>query len=555
MAEGNYSGASTPKSEDSWTEIVSPAAVKGKSLQYWCEYLENVPPFRLPLLVDDGTPTATPGTLSKQEVLVPNTAALRKLCTEEGLTMSNLIHAAWALILRAYTAEDQVCFGYSVSGRDAPVEGVLEPEMPGSLTNMLTYRVNFSDSMSLMELLREMHKDYINSLPKQYVSLAEIQHALKRPEPLFNSAVLMEDETALKMAPFKFQEHINYDMLVKVLDTDEKLSITLTHCASKISTAHAEHMNRALLAALTAFTEDPSQTAICVNLVSPETLHELEAWNAASVAAPKQTCVHNLIEQQVKEIPDHLAVNAWDRDFTYAELDQAANGYAHHLQSLGVGPDIFVMTCFEKSAWNVVAQLAIMKAGGAFCAVDPNHPIDRIRSIAEDVGSLVMLTSAVQEEKFRGLFAHLIQVDEENLRTMRPRHDAPRTAVLPNHAAYTIFTSGSTGKPKGIVIEHRSISTASTNHAQRFRLDRSSRVLQFAAYTFDAAVGDFCHTLVNGGCICVASERQRMGDLAGAVNTFRANWLFLTPTMADILDPESVPTLNGTRSRRRGSYS
>lgn len=535
---------------------------RDETLQYWREYLLNISPCRLPPLTD--RVVSSPDSLQTQEVVVPNAESLRRLCSEHGFTMANLMHAAWALVLRAYTGEDEVCFGYLVSGRDAPIDGV--DELIGPLINMLICRVAFDDpGRSVLQLLHGMRDDFVSGLSHQYVSLAEVQHGLNLgSENLFSSVMSFQrhDPVAdspgptdgygptdgagsIRMTSIDARDPTEYDLSLNIVDTEQELSVAFAHWTSKVSTAHAAHMMRALLAALAGFAQDPSQPATRVSLVDPQARRELNAWNAAGISAPRRACLHGLIEQRVQEMPDHPAVSAWDLDFTYAELDGAANAFAHHIQSLGViKPETFVLTCFDKSAWAVVAQLAVLKSGGAFAAVDPNHPIDRIKSIASKLGSPpVMLTSTNYEDRFLGLFPHVVLVDALHLEPLGPRPVAPQTRVTPENAAYAIFTSGSTGEPKGILIDHQAIATATTAHADRFRLGRDSRVLQFAAYTFDVAVGEIFHTLVNGGCICVPSEQQRLEDLPGAINDFGANWMFLTPTLADMLEPTAVPGL------------
>lgn len=526
-----------------------------QALKYWSEYLKGASPCRLPLLLDDAE-IPSPAKLETKEIDVPDSESLRHLCTKHGVTMASIFHAAWALILRAYTGDDEVHFGYLASGRDAPIEGVTS--LLGPLINMLICRVNFTRSRSVVQLLQEIRDDFASGMSSQYVSLAEVQHSLGLgSKQLFTSVMSFQRHDpakgatdnsgdSLKTTPIDGRDPTEYDLSLNVIDTDGNLSINFTYWTSKVSPAHATHIMRALLAALASFIENPDQPVLDVNLVSAETHRQMDAWNAASIPTSRRECVHTLFEQQVQEIPDRPAVCAWDRDFTYRELDEAANAFGHHIHSLGhLKPDTFVVTCFDKSAWAIVSQMAILKAGGAFVAVDPTHPGDRIKTIVSDLGSpSILLTESKYKDRFEGLFPNIVVVDQEHLDSLGPRLDAPSTHVDNNNLAYAIFTSGSTGKPKGILIEHRSISTAAILHAGHYQVDRNSRSLQFAAYTFDISIGEIFYMLVNGGCVCVPSERRRLEDLAGVINDFKANWAFLTPTIADILDPALVPGLD-----------
>jgi amino acid adenylation domain-containing protein len=279
-----------------------------------------------------------------------------------------------------------------------------------------------------------------------------------------------------------------------------------------------------------------------IDVFSPQDAREMEPWSDLPTS-PLDTCAHHLIEQQARRHPDRPAVSAWDAQFTYEELDSLSNRLAQHLTGQGVGPDVLVPFCFEKSAWAVVSMLAILKAGGACVGLDSSHPPKRLSKIIQDSDSHVVLTSG----RCQGLFSDpgltVIPVDEAFVRSLPCLPLSPCTAVNSSHAAYVTFTSGTTGFPKGIVIEHRAICWSGATQGPALRLGPASRVLQFAAYSFDISNGDVLNTLMNGGCICVPSEDERSNDLAGFIRRMRVNWACLTPSAASILHPSAVPTL------------
>ena len=282
-----------------------------------------------------------------------------------------------------------------------------------------------------------------------------------------------------------------------------------------------------------------------VEVFSPQDAQEMAPWTdlSTSTSDTLDTCAHRLIEQRAKQQPDAPAVSAWDAQFTYEELDGLSNRLALHLSGLGVRPDVMVPFCFEKSAWAVVSMLAILKAGGACVGLDGNHPKTRLSKIIQDCGSQIILTSRQCQGLFSGPGLTIIPVDEAFVRSLPSSPSSPSTSVSSSHAAYVTFTSGTTGDPKGIIIEHRSICWSGATQGPTLRLRSSSRVLQFAAYSFDISNGDILNTLMNGGCICVPSEDERSNDLAGFINRTGVNWACLTPSAASILDPSAVSTL------------
>tara|TARA_R110002003_G_scaffold233_9_gene16888 strand:+ start:27 stop:4247 length:4221 start_codon:yes stop_codon:yes gene_type:complete len=196
--------------------------------------------------------------------------------------------------------------------------------------------------------------------------------------------------------------------------------------------------------------------------------------------------------------------------------------------------------CFDKSMYTIVAMMATLKAGGACVHLGKNSPIDRMSEIIGQTGASIVLTDNVHAHKFNGV-TEAIVVDRKLLSSL---HSTTRLPVVsPSNPAFVLFTSGSTGKPKGVVVEHGSLCTSSRAHGTNRKVGPWTRLLQFAAYTFDVSVADIFTTLQRGGCICVPSEDERINDLPGAINRMSCNYGFLTPTVASMLDPATVPTL------------
>lgn len=250
-------------------------------------------------------------------------------------------------------------------------------------------------------------------------------------------------------------------------------------------------------------------------------------------------CVHGLIKTKVQTTPNATAICAWDGQITYAELDKLSSRVAGHLVQLGVQPECFVPLCFEKSMWVVVAMLAVLKAGGAFVPLDPDQPA-RHKEILKQTNATVVLASTKYSDFFSGP-CHVVTINREFVNQLPQR--LINTAVGPTNAAYIIFTSGSTGVPKGVVLEHQAVATSCIGHGHQFGFTSSTRAFQFASYTFDACIAEIFTTLLFGGCICIPSDFDRRNNLVNAINTMAVNWMFLTPSVARLLDPNALQTL------------
>ncbi len=221
----------------------------------------------------------------------------------------------------------------------------------------------------------------------------------------------------------------------------------------------------------------------------------------------KQT-VHQMIEDQAAQTPDAVAVVFQDEQLTYRELNKKANQLAHYLRTLGVGPEVLVGVCVERSLEMVIALLAVLKAGGAYVPLDPAYPQERLAYMLVDSQACVLLT---QSHLLTSLFLHhsqVVCVDQDWPRSPQDQEDNLLSGVQPEDLAYVIYTSGSTGKPKGVTMPHRPLVNLLTWQLQNFRIPRA-RTLQFAPISFDVSFQEIFSTFASGGTLVLISEETR----------------------------------------------
>jgi amino acid adenylation domain-containing protein len=235
--------------------------------------------------------------------------------------------------------------------------------------------------------------------------------------------------------------------------------------------------------------------------------------DAASPVSPRpypaDRPVQALFAAQAQRTPDAQAVVADDASLTYAELDQRANHLANFLRAQGIGPEVCVALCLDRSAAYIVGALGILKAGGAYLPLDPATPADRLAFQLRDAAAPVLLTA-------QRLAAHL---PTGPWRTVLLDAGWPEVAAYPAHApevgtasddlAYVIYTSGSTGQPKGVEITHRALLNLVHWHQDEFAVSAADRATQIASVAFDAAVWEVWPYLTRGAAIHVPGDEAK----------------------------------------------
>lgn len=331
-------------------------------------------------------------------------------------------------------------------------------------------------------------------------------------------------------------------MTVYIEIADEKLGVKLNYKTSMLSTGQAKNVVSTLQSALEMILNNPEATVAGLGLATQRDMDQIRTWNESSPVVVNRV-LHKLIAETVERWPDLPAITDRNCGLSYAELDILSNKLAHHLVDLGVMPATSVLICFEKSIWAVVSMLAVLKAGGGFVPLNPAAPRLRILSVIESTRSNIALSSPESAGCIQDLVKHVVCVSASMLHALPDCTSAIESNVEPADIAYTMFTSGSTGIPKGVVVEHFAISSTLFSLAKHFQFGPHSRMFQFTAYTFDAALFEIFVTLISGGCICVCSEEDRLENLPQAMEELGVNTAFFTPSMLRLLEPEDLPSL------------
>lgn len=460
------------------------------------------------------------------------TGRLQALARQQRLTLNTLVQGAWSILLSRYSREERVVFGATVSGRPPELPGA--EGMVGLFINTLPVCVHAPGDALLLPWLREILEAQVKREQFAHTPLVDIQGWSDLPpgSALFESILVFENypmdgalsTQGIDISDIRTFEHTNYPLTVEALagqpgqaQAERTLSLKLKYDAARFDAFAIENMGRHLLTLLSAMAENPERRLAELPLLDAnERAGMLNRWQAVDAyrfsasqgptdgAEPTADLpLHLLFEAQVARRPDAVAVVCDGEQLTYAELNRRANRLAHHLQSLGVGPEVLVGLCLERSLEMVVAVLAILKAGGAYLPLDTAYPQERLDFMLADAQAPVLLTQASLADKFSGYGGHRFLLDVNWPQLAGSSQENPVGGADHNHLAYVIYTSGSTGAPKGVMISHANVTRlfAATDAWYSFGGDDVWTL--FHSIAFDFSVWELWGALLYGGRLVV----------------------------------------------------
>ncbi|KAK8042611.1 hypothetical protein PG994_013094 [Apiospora phragmitis] len=450
---------------------------------------------------------------------------------ESMYTVSTQIRLAWALLLSQYTGSEDVVFGTTVSGRQVPIRGI--ENLTGPTISTVPLRVKLQSSDSVEENLRRLR-----TLSSEAFEACQFQNLLvvqPRAAPTTFSGLLHE-VTGQATSPTAAFGSVPLTLVCELDDSGVHFEAIFDE--GILDGTQVDYVLHQLCHVLQQIYLRPAACLSQVDFLDAPTWKFLKQWNGTLPEATRK-CAHDLILEQCVRRPVATAITAWDGELTYGELDDLSIKFVAQLSALDSIGLTYISIYSEKSKWVTVAMLAVLRIGKAFVLLDPSHPTERLSSICRQINAKHVISSARLASLAHELASKVTVIGDRLSSCGHLASELPR--VDPDQPIYAVFTSGTTGRPKGVIISHSSYCTSATAHIKAFSLHSGSRVLQFASYSFDASIVEIVSTLLAGGCVCVPSEDERY-NLAELVSQYRVNWLHLTPTVAQLLDPCVVPS-------------
>jgi amino acid adenylation domain-containing protein/non-ribosomal peptide synthase protein (TIGR01720 family) len=524
---------------------------RATAIDFWKGQLSGVRACQFPTLAESDVEAGETRPLRQIDVKLPAAYQIREFCQKHNVTLASIFRLAWAKVLRVFTGDHQICFGYLASGREIPVAGI--EEAVGAFINMLVCSIDFdtTSQQATVQSLENLQDEYLQSLPYQHVSLAEIQHelGLSPGQKLFNTVLSFQrrphqDFLAgdLHLRYIDGVDPTEYPISVSISDDAGEIHVQMSYFASILSDTQAATVSNALSKVLTSILCSPQVPVANLEMAGDEDQKQVSSWNADTFVAIDK-CVHSVFGESVKRNPEAIAIDSFDGKMSYHDLDLKSGILAAQLTQQGVKIGDFIPIAFEKSIWAIVSMLAIMKAGAGYVPLDMAHPDDRLKTIMSQLERVpIVLTSQSNTSRMQALAENLMTVSGEILAAVTSAN-VVLPAVTPEAPAYCLFTSGTSGVPKGVVLSHRAVNSSTFHHGAIIGCNSSTRMFQFAAFTFDACILEIFTTLMYGGTICLPSEDEKMSDIVDFINRKQVNTSFMTPSVVRILKPEDIPSM------------
>ncbi|MCH5651137.1 non-ribosomal peptide synthetase [Pseudomonas syringae] len=527
-----------------WQRTWMEAGEQARQLDYWKQQLGDQQPI-LELPADYPRPVVQShaGARLAVELEPALIDGLKQVARQQGVTLFMLLLASFQSLLHRHSGQSDIRVGVPIANRNrAETEGLI-----GFFVNTQVLRAEFDVHTTFNELLQQVKYTALQAQAHQELPFEQLVEALQPQRSLSHSPLFQvmfnhqsQASADVRALPGLQVEALlpdsypaQFDLTLNTAEHDGGLSAGLTYATALFDPRTIERMAGHWLALLQAICANAAQRIAEVPMLDvAERQQILHDWNATAADFPNEACLHSLIEAQVRATPDAPALVFATEQLSYVQLNARANQLAHRLRESGVGPDVLVGICVERSLELVIGLLAIIKAGGAYVPLDPDYPEDRLAYMMQDSGIGLLLTQTALLARLPVQVQSLcLDQDGDWLEGYSTAN--PVNLSHPLNLAYVIYTSGSTGKPKGAGNSHRALVNRLHWMQKAYKIDGSDTVLQKTPFSFDVSVWEFFWPLMTGARLAVAlpGDHRDPERLVQTIREHQVTTLHFVPSM------------------------
>jgi amino acid adenylation domain-containing protein len=495
-------------------------------LRFWKEYLAGAPTV-LELPSDHQRPAQLSYHGGMLAFALGNelSASLREFSRQEQVTLRSTLTAALETLLYRYTGQEDLLIGLTVSGRtQAPLHQTM-----GCFVNTVVLRARLAGESSMRDLLKAVQAASDATSEHVAVPFDAIVKEVQ-PErsvgylPLVQVLLVFEPQPWAASGPWEITPAVipartsKFDLCIEIDEEAERLTGRFIYNSDLFEQETIRRMIGHWRMVLRGMVAAPSRSVAELELVGQKEGKQLLQWSTGTDVASGPG-IEQLIEEQAAARPDALALVCEEHQLTYGELSKRTSQLARYLRQRGVGPEVLVGVCLERSLDQAIALVGILKAGGAYVPLDPEAPQERIRYVIQDAQMPLVVTQQQLEGTVRGTSAEAVSLDRDRGAIARQSsgkldEDQPAERQL----GYVIYTSGSTGRPKGVMVERGALTAHSLAMTDVYGLGPEDHVLQFSQYSADPSLEQILPTLAAGARLIMRgkeiwSPRQLLEEL------------------------------------------
>src|SRR5262249_35319201 len=377
-----------------WQRSWLQGEVLDTQLRYWKEKLDGVAVLELP--TDRGRPVGADRRGSRERVGLSGevTQKLRQMSQSEGVTLFMSLLAGFQILLARYSGQEDIAVGTPIAGRNRrEIEGLI-----GFFVNTLVMRTKLDGDPSFREILGRVREVALGAYAHQEMPFEKLVEELQ-PErslshnPLFQVMFTLENApreslelSGLQLNSMKLDDGVEkFDLTLAMVESGGELAGVFSYSTDLFEAATIERMRGHFERLLEGAVSNPDLPLSRLPLLRPEEARlQLGAGNQTGRECPRDLCIHELFEAQVRRDPEATAVVFEKKEMSYRELNGRANQLARYLRELGVGPETRVGVCMERSFEMVIGLLGTLKAGGAYVPLDANYPEERLGYMGGD---------------------------------------------------------------------------------------------------------------------------------------------------------------------------
>lgn len=500
-----------------------------KSRNYWLGVLGNdLPVLDIPTDAPRPSRQSFAGSTLIRELDPDLSRRLVSAARALDITPFVLMLGVYGLLLHRHSGQEEAVIGAPMLGRNRSEL----TDLVGYLVNPVALRLRFSEGLLGRTFLAQLHQTVLEALEHQdypFPLLVEDLQPERDPSrsPIFQAAFVYERQRETPNGEFDpineiiagGQRGAVFDITLTVLEQAGHIRLTWDYANALFEDATIERMASHFEQLLTSLIEGLEHPVASLPLLSSAELRQLADWNQTGTDQSLDQTVNDLIAKQCSLTPDAIAVDDGTSRLSYATLDAVAGRLARRLKAVGVGPDKVVAVFLRRPMDQVIAVLAVLRAGGACMPLEGSDPLERRAHLLSESAAAVVLTDPDRLQLLPETAANIITLEPENL-TRGDGAFPPSTSddvpskVKPDDLAYVLFTSGSTGRPKGVAMPHRALVNLAVWQAGQPGLGGPARTLQFTRLTFDVAFQEIVTTWSTGGTLVLIDETLRRDSRA-----------------------------------------